>query len=213
MSAADAGWVDYKPSGDEGWQDAPSSRPNLALNPPKIPNPASPTNPQNPINQKADEMSRAGMAGVPGGSPNPQPASNTYAAGVGIPAGIAAGVMGGPTLAGAAPVIARIAAKHPIATRAIASGAIAGARHIPVVGKFVPPAAEFAPWIGGAGAEKEVAGEEAEGIASKIPPSKPSGRLVLTPSEAQSEAGQMRNAKRMASQRGMQYAAGQKPED
>lgn len=37
------------------------------------------------------------------------------------------------------------------------------------------------------------------------------GRLVLSPEEAQAETQQMSLAKRMASQRGMQYAAGQKP--
>jgi hypothetical protein len=37
------------------------------------------------------------------------------------------------------------------------------------------------------------------------------GRLVLSPEEAQAETQQMSLAKRMASQRGMQYAAGMKP--
>lgn len=42
-------------------------------------------------------------------------------------------------------------------------------------------------------------------------PDKPSGRLILSPEEAQAETQQMRLAKKLASQRGMQYAAGQRP--
>lgn len=49
------------------------------------------------------------------------------------------------------------------------------------------------------------------GKASEAIPAKPSGRLVLSPAEAQAEARQMAIAKRTASQRGMQYAAGIRP--
>ncbi len=42
---------------------------------------------------------------------------------------------------------------------------------------------------------------------------KPSGRLVLSPDEVQAETRQMTLAKKLASQRGMQYAAGMKPEN
>ena len=40
---------------------------------------------------------------------------------------------------------------------------------------------------------------------------KPSGRLVLSPEEAQAEGQQLSLAKKLASQRGMQYAAGMRP--
>jgi len=42
---------------------------------------------------------------------------------------------------------------------------------------------------------------------------KPTGRLVLSPEEVQAETQQMSLAKKMASQRGMQYAAGMRPQD
>jgi hypothetical protein len=65
--------------------------------------------------------------------------------------------------------------------------------------------AEFPAVQGAAARPRLLMGETADAAA------KPSGRLVLSPEEAQRETQQMLLAKRLASQRGMQYAAGQRP--
>ena len=142
-----------------------SNRPDFTQNPPGVPDP------KNPILEAADEMSRAGMAGVPGGSPNPQPASDKYSAYVGAPIGAAATYMGGAT---AFPVVLGAAKRHPLVTRMLASEAISRGRQIPYVGKFIPPYSEMLPFLLGGGtgqaaaAEGEAVEEEAPRLIDKM---------------------------------------------
>jgi hypothetical protein len=95
-------------------------------------------------NQMVREQQSAGLAGVPGGSSAPQPANNAYTAAVGAPMGAAAVGMGG---AMALPFLSAVAAKHPDATRLVASEAISQARKIPIVGPYIPPLAEYVPFL------------------------------------------------------------------
>lgn len=102
-----------------------------------------------------EEEGKASTAGLPGGSPNIQPATDTMAkvAGAGIgAAGLAVGV----------PAAAGVAARHPI----LSSLAITEARRLPYVGKYIPPYAEFAPLLmGGKGGKIPPAETEA----AKVP--------------------------------------------
>ena len=118
-------------------------------------------------NQMVREHASAGLAGVPGGSVNPQPASDTYAAAVGAPVGAAAAYMGG---ANALPFL-----KGPIgnAIKAIPTiGAMEGInyarQHLPW-GKYIPAGAEWLPvFMHGAGGPKapEAAAESKIGTAA-----------------------------------------------
>lgn len=103
-----------------------------------------------------EEEGKASTAGLPGGSPNIQPATDTMAkvAGAGIgAAGLAVGV----------PAAARAAVAHPILT----SIAITEARRIPYVGKYIPPYAEFAPLLLGKGGSAAEAAEAEAPATSK----------------------------------------------
>ena len=84
-----------------------------------------------------------------------------------------------------------------------------------------PPQTGLQPWRDATRMNEPYAGEEMEVSKPRLiqkmggQPAEnvgtPSGRLVLSPEEAQAEGQQMSLAKKMASQRGMQYAAGMKP--
>lgn len=52
-----------------------------------------------------------------------------------------------PVLRAIVPPIARIAAKHPMITSTLASEAISQARHLPGVGRFIPPFSEMLPFL------------------------------------------------------------------
>lgn len=97
------------------------------------------------------------------------------------------------------------AEKIPIAGP-IASGAIRGGLKAYRAASVIPEEAGEAMQLS---APRNMIPSEAPAIESI--PDKPSGRLILSPEEAQAETQQMRLAKKLASQRGMQYAAGQRP--
>lgn len=149
----------------------------------------------------------------PGAWPNPYATtaagnSTAYKAAVGVPVAGAAAVMGGPLLA---PVVAA----HPkISTMA----AIEASHYLP--GTLGRLARQIPTWAGamagggggGAATEEGEAAGSTPSLADQVR-AQPSGRLVLDPAEAQAETQQMSLAKKMAQQRGMQYAAGQKPQN
>jgi hypothetical protein len=102
-----------------------------------------------PINQYDQEHSpAAGVAAMPGASPNLRPASNAEV-GLGA-AGLGAGALAtyGPMVAGTAlPFLRNQAQKHPIIATMAAQQAIHEARQIPGVGRFIPSAAEWLPFL------------------------------------------------------------------
>ena len=57
--------------------------------------------------------------------------------------------------------VSKFAAQHPNITKFAASGAIDAARHIPYVGKMIPPYAELYPFFMGGGSKVAAAGDEA----------------------------------------------------
>ena len=100
--------------------------------------------PQNPIQQDIESRARAPLAGVPGGSSNPVAATPGYTAAVGAPVGGAAAYMGGVV---ALPFLRQAAIQHPLITTMAAQEAIHQARQIPGVGRFIPGAAEWLPFL------------------------------------------------------------------
>lgn len=110
---------------------------------------------------------------------------------------IGAGGIVAPAAARAAvPPIARFAAKHPIIAQTVGSAAIGEARHIPYVGKLIPPYAEMLPFLLGGKGKKEpiepdATGENrpfAGGIDEPKPIRPPRQRSTPTPIGEQPEA-------------------------
>lgn len=83
---------------------------------------------------------------------------------VGATGAAGAGLMGlsvaAPALAPAGRVIASAARRHPIIAQTIGSAAIGEARHLPVVGKLIPPYSEMLPFLLGGGKGEEPATAE-----------------------------------------------------
>lgn len=123
----------------------------------------------------------AGLAGVPGGSPNPTNPSNAELAAIGLPIGAAATVMGGAT---ALPFLAASFRAHPIAGPLVAQEAISQLRKIPVVGKHVPAFAEMLPWLVGGkrkpGGAPDATRENVPYAGEEAPTMKPGGEPDAT---------------------------------
>jgi hypothetical protein len=142
------------------WEEAagPKAAPNAGLAP--------------PANAKVDVEMGSPTAGLPGSSPNPQPATEgmTHAAELGI--GAAGGALYGPGIARAA---------LPYVLPAAGSYAISRARELPIVGPVLKhiPFAEMLPWIAAGKAKGEVAPEATPEISAgpEVGPRFPSGNM------------------------------------
>lgn len=115
-------WAQYEEKSGGKWEQY-AERPNLALSPPPMPT-APYARPDNPLQQAVQQNATAGLAGVPGGSTNVVPASDTAmkVAGTGIAAG--AGVT-------YAPILASLAAS-PIGKELLKKAALGGAKTVGV---------------------------------------------------------------------------------
>lgn len=112
------------------------------------------------------DQAQAATAGLPGGSPNIQPASDTATA-------VGAGAIGAAGLAvGGPPALSALRSgiqAHPFISQVIASGAIGEARNIPYVGKYIPPGSELLPFLAGKGeTPTRPEGMEAENVGQPV---------------------------------------------
>lgn len=145
---------------------------------------------------------------------NPEVLNPTGAA---VAGGIAAAGPGLMAARAAGPKLAQLVRAYPkISTMA----GIEASHYLP--GMLGRMARQVPTWAGMAASSSPEAGAEAETarprlrdlISGETPeevPDAPSGRFVLSPDEAAAQDQQMRLAQQMARQRGMQYAAGMKP--
>lgn len=170
MSAAPMPWEEAAQQ-QMPWEEAKASgikplAPNAGLTPPA----GGPNSPTNPIRQDIERNKYAATAGLPGGLPAPANDTMTALGGLGI--GAAATAVAGPS-------VLRVAAQHPVIAQTVGSALISQARHLPVVGKFIPPYSEMLPYlIGGKGKTGEgTAGEEPATPTAEEGPRFPSGNM------------------------------------
>jgi len=115
--------------------------------------------PPNPIEQDIQYRATAPTAGLPGGSINPQPATDTMGkiAGAGIGAGALAAVGPGALLSAGRAAVPFLAAE----------GINMARKKLGAAGKFIPPGAEMLPFLVGGGKKVPVAEAEGETVASE----------------------------------------------
>lgn len=111
--------------------------------------PAGIQSPANPMDQYTQEHSpAAGVAAMSGGTPNLRPASTAEGVLGGAGLGAAGLATYGPAVAGVTlPFLRTQAQKHPIIATMAAQQLIHEARQIPGVGRFIPSAAEWLPFL------------------------------------------------------------------